>query len=61
MRRGLRNGQAKPSPQTSTMSRDMDWMLDQWRTSSPEHKLQLVLAKIRAEEKLPHEPAKRVI
>lgn len=61
MRRGQRTGQAKPAPQTNTMSRDMDWLVDQWRTSSPENKLQLVLAKIRAEEKLPHEPNKRVI
>ncbi|HLN64501.1 MAG TPA: hypothetical protein VK464_23510 [Symbiobacteriaceae bacterium] len=61
MRRGARIGQAKPEMQTSKLGRDMDWMLDQWRTSSPEDRLSLVLAKIRAEEKLPHEPAKKAL
>ncbi|HWI61932.1 MAG TPA: hypothetical protein VNT75_08850 [Symbiobacteriaceae bacterium] len=61
MRRGMKVGQARPVAQTSTMSRDLDWVLDQWRSSSPETRLQLVLAKIRQEEKLPHEPNKRVI
>ena len=61
MRRGLKVGQARPVMQSSTMSRDLDWVLDQWRSSSPEARLQLVLAKIRQEEKLPHEPNKRVI
>jgi hypothetical protein len=61
MRRGARIGQAKPEVQTSKMGRDMDWMLDQWNTSSPDGKLQLVLAKIRAEEKLLHEPNKKVL
>lgn len=61
MRRGQRIGQARPTVQTSTMSRDMDWLLDQWQASSAENKLQLVLAKIRQEEKLPHEPNRKVI
>lgn len=61
MRRGLKAGQARPTVQTSTMSRDLDWVLDQWHSSTPEAKLQLVLAKIRQEEKMPHEPTKRVI
>ncbi|MDF2629698.1 MAG: hypothetical protein K0R39_3529 [Symbiobacteriaceae bacterium] len=61
MRRGHKVGQARPTVQTSTMSRDLDWVLDQWRSSTPEARLQLVLAKIRQEEKMPHEPSKRVI
>ncbi|HYF95226.1 MAG TPA: hypothetical protein VD969_23695 [Symbiobacteriaceae bacterium] len=59
MRRGLKIGQTRPVMQSSTMSRKLDWVLDQWRSSSPEARLQLVLAKIREEEKLPHEPNKR--
>jgi hypothetical protein len=57
----MKLGQARPVMQTSTMSRELDWVLDQWRDSSPEVRLQLVLAKIRQEEKLPQEPSKRVI
>jgi hypothetical protein len=60
MRRGTRVGQARPAVQTSTMSRDLDWLLDQWHTTSPEGRLQLVLAKIRQEEKLLQEPTKQV-
>jgi len=36
----------------STMSRELDWLVDQWRVSSPEERLQIVLAKIRAEDRL---------
>lgn len=61
MRRGLKVGQARPATQSRTMSRDLDWVLDQWRSSSPEARLQLVLAKIRQEEKMPTDPNKRVI
>jgi len=34
------------------MSRDLDWLVDQWRTSRPEERVQIVLAKIRAEERI---------
>jgi len=37
------------------MSRELDWLVDQWRVSSPEERLQIVLAKIRAEERLEKE------
>jgi len=57
MRRGPRVGQTKPVMSNNTMSRELDWLLDQWQDSSPEARLQLVLAKIRQEEKL--EEAKR--
>ncbi|HWI50653.1 MAG TPA: hypothetical protein VNT01_00755 [Symbiobacteriaceae bacterium] len=61
MRRGLRVGQTRPAIQNNTMSRDLDWVLDQWRSSSPEVRQQLVLAKIRQEEKLSPESNKRII
>lgn len=61
MRRGLRIGQARPEAQTRNLGRELDWVVDQWNSSSSENKLQLVLAKIRQEEKLPHEPNKRVV
>ncbi len=60
MRRGLRFGQTRPSYHPNTLSRDLDWVLDQWRDSSPEVKMQLVLAKIRHEEKSEDESKKRV-
>lgn len=52
MRRGLKVGQNRPAQQPSSMARELDWLLDEWRTSSPEARLQLVLAKIRQEDKL---------
>lgn len=60
MRRGLRVGQARPEMQTSKLGREMDWLLDQWQTTSAEDRLKLVVAKIRQEEKLLQEPSKRV-
>jgi len=60
MRRGLKVGQTRPAMQNNTMSRDLDWVLDQWRSSSPEVRQQLVLAKIRQEEKQSPEATKRV-
>lgn len=53
MRRGLRPGQVRPTLRSTSMSRDLDWLVDRWEDSSPEVRMQLVLAKIRAEEKLP--------
>jgi septum formation topological specificity factor MinE len=46
--------------QTSKLGREMDWLLDQWQTTSAEDRLKLVVAKIRQEEKLLQEPSKRV-
>lgn len=51
MRRGLRPWQTRPTYGTNSMSKDLDWVLDQWKGSSEEVKLQLVLAKIRQEDK----------
>jgi hypothetical protein len=39
------------------MSRELDWLVDQWRDASPETRQQLVLEKIRREEKLKTKPA----
>ncbi|HYG58227.1 MAG TPA: hypothetical protein VD902_09230 [Symbiobacteriaceae bacterium] len=61
MRRGLRIGQAKPAVQTRNLGRELDWVVDQWNDSSAETRLQLILAKIRQEEKLPHEPNKAAL
>lgn len=61
MRRGLRFRQDRTPVHNTGMSRDLDWVVDQWRASSPEMKLQLVLTKIRHEEKLPQETGKRAI
>jgi hypothetical protein len=60
MRRSLRRVQVKPAAQSRTMTHEFDWMVDQWTGASPEMKLQLVLAKIRQEEKLSDSPAKRI-
>lgn len=59
MRRYNKFLQARPSATTNSMSKDLDWVLDEWNTSSPEAKLQLVLAKIRHEEKLPIDAGRR--
>lgn len=47
--RMLFTDKAVPSP--STMDRDLDYLLDQWRESSPEMRQQLILDKIRHEER----------
>lgn len=52
MRRGLKIGQNKPAAGNHSISRELDWLVDQWRSCSPEMRQQLVLAKIREEEKL---------
>lgn len=52
MRRPIKNRPAKPEFAPSSMSRELDWLVDQWRSSKPEERLQIVLAKIRAEEKI---------
>lgn len=52
MRRPIKNRPAKPTFSPSSMSRELDWLVDQWRSSKPEERLQIVLAKIRAEEKI---------
>lgn len=52
MRRPLRSKPQKPTYAPSTMSRELDWLVDQWRNTRPEDRLQVVLAKIRAEDKL---------
>ena len=56
MRRGLKIGQTRPSVVNNGMRRDLDWLVDQWQDASPEARLQLVLSKIRHEEKVPQEP-----
>lgn len=55
MRRPIRQRPVRPEHTHSTMSRELDWLVDQWRVSSPEERLQIVLAKIRAEERLEKE------
>lgn len=52
MRRPPMRKPQKPSYTPTRMSRELDWLVDQWRTSRPEERLQIVLAKIRAEERL---------
>lgn len=52
MRRPIKNRPPKAQVVPTTMSRDLDWLVDQWRSSRPEDRLQIVLAKIRAEEKM---------
>ncbi len=52
MRRPIRQRPVRREHMPSTMSRELDWLVDQWRVSSPEERLQIVLAKIRAEERL---------
>ncbi|MFZ5817752.1 MAG: hypothetical protein ACOY93_21070 [Bacillota bacterium] len=59
MRRPIKQKPQKISYAPTTMSRDLDWLVDQWRVSRPEDRVQIVLAKIRAEEKLA-EPARAV-
>ncbi len=51
MRRPIKNRPQKPTFAATTMSRDLDFLVDQWRNSRPEDRVQIVLAKIRAEEK----------
>ncbi len=52
MRRPIRQRPIRPQHSPNTISRELDWLVDQWRVSSPEERLQIVLAKIRAEERL---------
>lgn len=52
MRRPMKHRSQKMSSAPSTMSRDLDWLVDQWISSRPEDRLQIVLAKIKAEEKM---------
>jgi hypothetical protein len=52
MRRGLKVGQSRPATGSNNLSRDLDWLVDQWSDSSREGKVQLVLAKIRLEDKM---------
>jgi len=51
MRRPIRAKAPKANFAPTTMSRELDHLVDQWRNSRPEDRLQIVLAKIRAEEK----------
>lgn len=59
MRRPVKNKPPKLGYAAKTMNRELDWLVDQWRTSRPEDRLQIVLAKIKAEERLA-EPARAV-
>ncbi|HEY8346684.1 MAG TPA: hypothetical protein VIL07_05325 [Symbiobacteriaceae bacterium] len=59
MRRGIRPTQLKLNTRRSTMSRDLDWLVDQWNDSPADVKLQLVLAKIRAEESMEENQSRR--
>ena len=52
MRRPIKQRPVRPEYGHTTMSRDLDWLVDQWRTSRPEERVQIVLAKIRAEERI---------
>lgn len=58
MRRPIRQRPVRPEPASGTMSRELDWLVDQWQSSRPEERLQIVLAKIRAEERLEEERQK---
>jgi hypothetical protein len=60
MRRSVKPGQARPVATASKMNRELDWVLDEWRTCAPEDRLKLVIAKILYEEKLPVEPRRAV-
>lgn len=60
MRRGLKVGQSRPATGSNQLSRDLDSLLDQWSDASQEGKLQLVLAKIRLEEKAAREKREAV-
>lgn len=57
MRRRRPLNSKTPGATPSTMSRELDWLVDQWRDASPETRQQLVLEKIRREEKLKTKPA----
>jgi len=43
------------------MSRELDWLVDQWADSPADVKLQLVLAKIRAEENAEERDKRKII
>lgn len=55
MRRPIKHRPVRPEYGPTTMSRDLDWLVDQWRMSRPEERVQIVLAKIRAEERIEDE------
>jgi|GEM_PF-1431661 len=57
MRRPIKQRPVRPEFSTTTMSRELDWLVDQWQTSRPEERVQIVLAKIRAEERMEEEAA----
>lgn len=61
MRRGIKVGQLRPTVHRNTMSRELDWLVDQWADSPADVKLQLVLAKIRAEENLEEKDKRKVM
>lgn len=61
MRRHMKVNQARPEVATRTMSRELDWLLDEWQGSSPEEKQRLVLAKMKQEEKLREKPAREAL
>jgi hypothetical protein len=60
MRRGLKVGQIRPTTSSNQLSRDLDSILDQWSSASPEGKLQLVFAKLRLEDKAAREKREAV-
>lgn len=61
MRRGLKIGQTRPTTPSNTLGHEYDWMLEQWKSSSPEVRQQLVLAKIRQEEQMAKEKARQAL
>lgn len=61
MRRGPKVGQLRPTVHRNTMSRELDWLVDQWADSPADVKLQLVLAKIRAEENAEERDKRKII
>ncbi|MEW8978505.1 MAG: hypothetical protein AB2385_08890 [Symbiobacterium sp.] len=59
MRRPIKQRPIRPDYRSRRLSRELDWLVDQWQSSSPEERLQLVLAKIRAEERIEAESSSR--
>jgi hypothetical protein len=60
MRRGLKVGQTRPTTNSNQLSRDLDSLVDQWSDASPEGKVQLVIAKLRLEDKAAREKREAV-
>lgn len=55
MKRPIRQRPTRPEHKVRSLRPELDWLVDRWQSSSLEERLQLVLAKIRAEERLEEE------